>query len=173
MDAERARAFMLSLPHAVETMQWGSNLVFWAGDKAVGGKMFALVNLELGEHGVISYAAGDRFYELIEHEGIKPAPYMARIFWVAADGWSVWRNSEWEDELRTAYERTFAKLPPRTRTVLALPERERNKIIAARRKELAAQAEPLRPRRRRQPKPYHLRRRRRLPRRRPECAINA
>jgi predicted DNA-binding protein (MmcQ/YjbR family) len=122
-------------------MQWGSNLVFWAGDKAVGGKMFALVNLELGEHGVISYAAGDRFYELIEHEGIKPAPYMARIFWVAADGWSVWRNSEWEDELRTAYERTFAKLPPRTRTVLALPERERNKIIAARRKELAAQAE--------------------------------
>ncbi len=45
MDAERARAFLLTLPHVVETEQWGHNLVFWVGDKAIGGKMFALINL--------------------------------------------------------------------------------------------------------------------------------
>ena len=46
MDAERLRAYLLILPHVAETMQWGANLVFWAGDKAIGGKMFALVNLD-------------------------------------------------------------------------------------------------------------------------------
>ena len=46
MDAERLRAYLLALPHVVETMQWGANLVFWVGDKAIGGKMFALINLD-------------------------------------------------------------------------------------------------------------------------------
>ena len=54
MDAERARAFLLSLPHVAETMQWGANLVFWVGDKSLGGKMFALVNLDTDDRAVIS-----------------------------------------------------------------------------------------------------------------------
>ena len=41
MDSESARAFLLRLPHVEETLQWGNNLVFWVGDKAIGGKMFA------------------------------------------------------------------------------------------------------------------------------------
>ena len=39
---QNEREFLLQLPHVVETMQWGANLVFWVGDKAIGGKMFAL-----------------------------------------------------------------------------------------------------------------------------------
>ena len=141
MDTERARAYLLSLPHVCETMQWGANLVFWAGDKRIGGKMFALINLEPGAHGTVSYVAGaERFHELVEREGVRPAPYMARIFWVAADDWSVFRHSEWQGELRAAYELTFAKLPRRTRDVLALPEREQRRIVAERDKVLAAQA---------------------------------
>lgn len=38
MDVERIRGFLLELPHVVETMQWGANLVFWVGDKAIGEK---------------------------------------------------------------------------------------------------------------------------------------
>ena len=60
IDAERIRAYLLTLPHAVETMQWGANLVFWVGDKTIGGKMFALVNLDGDGKAVISYAAGAR-----------------------------------------------------------------------------------------------------------------
>jgi hypothetical protein len=37
MDVERLREYLLRLPHVVETMQWGANLVFWVGDKAIGG----------------------------------------------------------------------------------------------------------------------------------------
>jgi predicted DNA-binding protein (MmcQ/YjbR family) len=141
MDAERAREFLLGLPHVVETQQWGDNLVFWVGDKAIGGKMFCLLDLEVGQHGVVSYAAGtERFAELVEVEGMRPAPYMARIFWVAAERWGVLRNAEWERELRAAHEMTLAKLPKKMVEVLAMPERERKALIAERRKVLAAKA---------------------------------
>jgi predicted DNA-binding protein (MmcQ/YjbR family) len=147
MDAERARKFLLQLPYAVETMQWGDNLVFWTGDKVIGGKMFALVNLDKvplngSQHGVVSFAAGaERFAELVERDGLFPAPYMARIFWVAAERWSALRDAEWQTELRAAHAITLGKLPKRTRELLALPERERTKLIAERRKLLAKRSE--------------------------------
>jgi predicted DNA-binding protein (MmcQ/YjbR family) len=148
MDAERIRAYLLTLPHAVETMQWGANLVFWVGDKAIGGKMFALVNLD-GDDGlernktspVISYAAGpQRYSELLEIEGIIPAPYMARIYWVAVERWNIFRTTEWEQELSAAHMLTFNKLPPRTRAVLAMPPTQQKRLIADRKKLLAARA---------------------------------
>lgn len=141
MDPERVRAFLLKLPHVVETMQWGDNLVFWVGDKAIGGKMFALVNLDGAGKGIISYSAGAEHYaELIEVEGLFPAPYMARIWWIAAQRWDVFRPKQWEQELRAAYDLTFGKLPPRTRKVLALPTKEYQRLVAERRSLLQLRA---------------------------------
>jgi predicted DNA-binding protein (MmcQ/YjbR family) len=148
MDAERIRTYILTLPYAVETMQWGANLVFWVGDKTIGGKMFALVNLD-GDDGhernktspVISYAAGpQRYSELLEIDGIIPAPYMARIYWVAVERWNVFRTNEWEQELSAAHTLTLNKLPPRTRAVLAMPPTQQKRLIADRKKLLAARA---------------------------------
>jgi predicted DNA-binding protein (MmcQ/YjbR family) len=141
MDAERIRAFLLTLPHTVETMQWGANLVFWVGDKAIGGKMFALVNLDADGKAIISYSAGpERYSELLETEGIVPAPYMARIYWVAIERWNVFRTPEWERELHAAHTLTFNKLPPGVRAALALPATQQKRLIAERRKLLAAKA---------------------------------
>jgi len=140
MDVERIRAFLLSLPHVVETEQFGG-LVFWVGDKALGGKMFAMVKLEQdnGRPRVISYPAGaERYPDLLEIDGIYPAPYVARIYWVAAERWSVFRTAEWEEQLRTAHELTFAKLPPKVRKALALPAAKQKRLIAERRKLLAS-----------------------------------
>jgi predicted DNA-binding protein (MmcQ/YjbR family) len=145
MDAERARAFLLKLPHVVETEQWGDNLVYWVGDKAIGGKMFALLDLSDGRHGVGMYSAGpERFAELVELDGLVPAAYMARIHWVAAERWDALRNSEWEAELRAAHAITFAKLPKRTLDALAMPERARKALVVERRKILAARDEKAR-----------------------------
>jgi predicted DNA-binding protein (MmcQ/YjbR family) len=142
MDAERARAFLLTLPHCVETQQWGDNLVLWVGDKAVGGKMFCLIDLSGGGQGVVSFAAGaERFAELVEIDGLRPAPYMARIFWVSAERWGALRNSEWEEVFRAAHGMTLAKLPKKVLDVLALPEREKKKVIAEQRKVRAEKAE--------------------------------
>ena len=141
MDVERVRGFLLGLPHVVETMQWGANLVFWVGDKRIGGKMFALANLDGDGRAVISYAAGpERYSELLEIEGVIPAPYMARIFWVAVERWDVFRWAEWERELEAARAITFAKMPPRTGAVLALPAKEQKRLIRERKALLAARA---------------------------------
>src|SRR6266702_1196315 len=147
MDAERLRAFLLTLPHVAETMQWGANLVFWAGDKAIGGRMFALINLDdpgpdrrrVVHHALMMYAAGpDRFSELIEQDGLIPAPYLARAHWVAVLHWDAFTDAEWKRELRAAHQIVFAKLPPKTRKVLALSAAEQKRLVTARRKLLAA-----------------------------------
>ncbi len=141
MDVERIQAFLLKLPHVEETMQWGANLVFWVGDKAIGGKMFALINLDADGGPLISYSAGpERYAELVEIDGIIPAPYMARIHWVAVERWSVFRPIEWEEQLTAAHDITYAKLPARTRATLSLPAKEQKRLVADRRKLLAAKA---------------------------------
>ncbi|HEV2576038.1 MAG TPA: MmcQ/YjbR family DNA-binding protein [Acidobacteriaceae bacterium] len=135
MDAERARAFLLTLPHVAETLQWGDNLVFWVGDKSIGGKMFAVLNLAADAHGVISFASTpERFAELVEQEGLKPAPYLARAHWVAADNWTCLRPAVWEAELRDANAVIFARLPKRTRdTLLSTPAKKSQKPLKKRR----------------------------------------
>jgi len=143
MDAERIRIFLLKLPHVVDTVQWGGKLVFWVGDKAIGGKMFAVASLENNSKwkGVISYSAGPEHYaELLEIEGLFPAPYMARIWWVAVERWDIFRAPEWERELRAAYDLTLGKLPPKTRKVLDLPAKDQQKLIHERRKLLESRA---------------------------------
>jgi predicted DNA-binding protein (MmcQ/YjbR family) len=150
MDAERLRAFLLTLPNVVETQQWGNNLVYWVGDKAIGGKMFALMNLDtLGEsspvkkQGILSFSAGpERFADLLEIEGCSPAPYFARIHWIAAEDWQVFSNAEWEDHLRHAQAVMRAKLTPRTLASLALPASQQKRLIAERRILLLAKAKP-------------------------------
>jgi predicted DNA-binding protein (MmcQ/YjbR family) len=112
MDVERARAFLLGLPHVAETVQWGDNLVFWVGDKVVGGKMFALIDLDGAGGPVIAFAAGaEHAAELCEREGFRPAPYLARAHWVAAERWDVMGAREWERELAAAHAVVWAKLP--------------------------------------------------------------
>lgn len=139
MDAERAREFLLTLPHVVETQQWGDNLVFWIGDKAIGGKMFVLINLDAGAQGVVSFSSGpERFAELLELDGLKPAPYFARIHWIAAEHWGALRNAEWEEQLQNAHAVTLAKMPKKVHQLLTLPAKEQARLIVEARKKLAA-----------------------------------
>ncbi len=141
MDAETVRSYLLKLEHVEETMQWGNNLVFWVGDKALGGKMFALVNLDGDGRAVMSFAAGpERFNELQENDGVIPAPYMARIFWVAMERWDAVSKGELFTLLSAARELTYEKLPKRTKDALAMEPAARKKLIAERRKVLAVRA---------------------------------
>jgi len=140
MDNERIRAICLALPHACETLNWEHVLVYWAGAREIGGKMFALTNADgTGDHVLCFHAGVERYHELLEIEGICPAPHLARAYWVALERWNVLRPREIEEEIRRAHALILAKLPRRTRAILALPEKEIQKILAERRKELAAE----------------------------------
>ena len=127
-------------------MQWGANLVYWVGDKAIGGKMFALVNLDDDRDPdkpapvIMFYVGPERYPELLETEGVVPAPYMARIFWIALTHWNVFRRSEFERLLRDANEGVYIRLPQRVRETLGLPAAERDKLVIARREVLESRA---------------------------------
>jgi predicted DNA-binding protein (MmcQ/YjbR family) len=139
MDAESLRGFLLSLPDVAETMQWGDNLVYWVGDKSIGGKMFALVTLSPVHGAVLSFAAGpERFAELVEREGVFPAPYLARAHWVALERWDALAAAELREELRKAHGVVYAKLPRRTKEALAMAPAEKKRLIAGRKKLLGS-----------------------------------
>ena len=141
MDNERIREFCLGLPHVTETLNWGHDLVFWVGDKVIGGKMFAAVDLNGASSEVLSFHCGEeRFHELLEIEGIDPAAYSAKYFWVTVTRWDALRPKQFEDELLKAHALIFAKLPRRTQAILAMPEKERNEIVRRRRKLLTEKA---------------------------------
>ncbi|HEX4005566.1 MAG TPA: MmcQ/YjbR family DNA-binding protein [Acidobacteriaceae bacterium] len=135
MDVETLRGFLLTLPDVAETMQWGDNLVYWVGDKAIGGKMFALASLSPDHGAVLSFAAGpERFAELVEVEGLFPAPYLARAHWIAVERWDTLRVAELKDLLRHARDLVYEKMPKRTKDLLAMKPAEKKKLIAERRK---------------------------------------
>lgn len=143
MDAEGLRAYLLSLPDVAETMQWGDNLVYWVADKAIGGKMFALASLSPDHGAVLSFAAGpERFAELVELEGVRPAPYLARASWVAVESWNTLPAAELKELLRRARDLVYEKLPRRTKDVLAESPAIKKKLIAERKKLLSAGKKP-------------------------------
>lgn len=138
MDNERIRAICMALPHVTETLNWGHHLVYWAADRDIGGKMFASTDVDGTGVGVLSFHCGaERFHELLEMEGIRPTPYSAKHFWVTLERWDVLKPREIEEELRRAHALIFEKLPARTKSVLAMPEKERKRLIRERKKAVA------------------------------------
>ena len=142
MDAEQTRTFLLTLPHVEEAMQWGANLVYRVGDKALGGKMFALIHLEEEKPGkpapVFAFYAGpERYAELLEDEMFMPAPYFARAYWVALKQWRGMGLARMEPLLQQAHTGVLDRIPARTREALALSRTARAKLIAERKGLLA------------------------------------
>ena len=106
--------------------------------------MFALVNLDDDGRGVLSFAAGpERYAELLETDGVLPAPYLARAHWVALRHWSALRSSELEEHLAFAHGLVYDKLPRKTRDVLAMPIAAQRKVLKDRKKLLAARLTPV------------------------------
>src|SRR4051812_37029427 len=106
MSIEWVRQYCLSLPHATETVQWGSDLVF-----KIGGKMFAVLPLEPARIWLSFKCSPEKFAELTEREGIIPAPYLARAQWIALETEGALRRSELKPLLREAYDLVLARLP--------------------------------------------------------------
>src|SRR5260370_327372 len=133
MDAERMRAMLLKLPHVAEAEAWRTYVLVLAAGKSIGGKVFAVMNPVNETNGVITYAAGpERYAELLEREGVSPSVEFPRSQWVQVERWDVFRQAEWQSEMEAAHAIITAKLPKRTRDVLAMPPRERKRVIEER-----------------------------------------
>jgi predicted DNA-binding protein (MmcQ/YjbR family) len=112
------RAFCLSLPHATEDVQWEHDLLF-----RIAGKMFCVANMEpqLVPTKIAFKCTPEKFAELVEIEGIIPAPYMARNHWVAIIEMNALRRPELEQLMRQSYELVRQKLPKKVQLSLENP----------------------------------------------------
>jgi predicted DNA-binding protein (MmcQ/YjbR family) len=113
MNAEWVRKYCMALPRTTESVQWGANLVF-----KIGGRIYAIVALEPADHWISFKCSPHDFAELIEREGIVPAPYLARAQWVAVETGDAISIPELKRLLRNAYDLVFAGLTRKIRTEL-------------------------------------------------------
>jgi len=111
MDVDALRHFCLSFPQAKEKLQWGENLCF-----KVGGKIFAILNLGAVPQSVCFKCDPERFGELLEIEGVVPAPYLGRYKWVLVERLDVLPDTELEELLGESYRMVVDKLPRPKRT---------------------------------------------------------
>lgn len=106
MHVDKIREHCLAFPKATENLQWGDDLCF-----KIRGKMFAVVALAAVPQKLCFKCTPDRFAELIEREGIRPAPYVGRYSWVILDRLDALGNDELENLIRQSYEMVAAKTP--------------------------------------------------------------
>ncbi|HWC78275.1 MAG TPA: MmcQ/YjbR family DNA-binding protein [Blastocatellia bacterium] len=112
MDIDSIRDYCLSLPNATEDVQWGNDLLF-----RIAGKIFAGVGLEDGSS--LSFkCTPEKFSELIEQDGIIPAPYTARYHWVALERLDAVEERELKSLIRASYDMVLEKLPGKVKAQL-------------------------------------------------------
>ena len=114
-DVEWIRKLCLSFPDVTEDMPWGDDLCF-----KVRGKIFTGMVLSDGRFPRITLkCAPETFHELLEIEGISPAPYVGRYKWVMLANSNVLSANELESLIRQSYELVASKAPkkpPRKKT---------------------------------------------------------
>jgi len=124
MNIDAVRSFCLSLPHATEDVQWGNDLLF-----RISGKIFAVIGLE-PPNSLAFKCTPEEFDDLIERDGIIPAPYMARNKWVKLETLDALGDRELKTLINNSYEMILSKLPKKTQAELGAAP----KSIAARKR---------------------------------------
>jgi predicted DNA-binding protein (MmcQ/YjbR family) len=122
-DVDWIRKLCLSFPDATEDMPWGDDLCF-----KVRGKIFTGMVLSDGRFPRITLkCAPETFHELLEIEGISPAPYVGRYKWVMLANSNVLPSDELETLIRHSYDLVVAKAPKEKATRKKTPSRRSKK----------------------------------------------
>src|ERR1700760_3346200 len=107
MNFDALRALCLSLPCAVENLQWEDELCF-----KVRGKIFAMVGLSSVPQRLVFKSDPEEFQELLEREGVVPAPYVGRYKWVMLENLDVLSKPEIDRCVKKSYAMVAAKAKP-------------------------------------------------------------
>lgn len=113
MNLEEIRAFCLSLPGATEDVKWDNDLAF-----SVGKKMFAVTGLDAATQGISFKCTPEKFGELTERDGIRPAHYVARYHWVTVEDMAAVKADELKSLIINSYNMVRHKLPKKLRDEL-------------------------------------------------------
>jgi len=108
-DVDEIRAFCLSFPDVTEDLPWAEDLCF-----KVRGKIFVGLALSDGRFPRLTLKSSpETFHELLETEGITPAPYVGRYKWIQIASSNLLPASEMESLIRKSYELVAARAPGR------------------------------------------------------------
>ena len=112
MNIDTVREICKGLPSVTEGIKWGNDLCFMIGEK-----MFcvALLNTPIK----VSFKVKDEeFDEMINTDGIIPAPYGARHKWILVENTAVFNKKKWEHYIIQSYNLVKAKLSKKKLTQL-------------------------------------------------------
>ncbi len=104
MNIEDIRKYCLGFAQATEKLQWGDALCFKVRDK-----MFAVAGLDNPR--LTFKCTPDVFAELIERDGIRPSPYLARYKWVMLERLDALSDAEIREHIQQSYEMVEAGAP--------------------------------------------------------------
>ncbi|WP_374352322.1 MmcQ/YjbR family DNA-binding protein [Chitinimonas sp.] len=107
-------AFCRALPGATSDIKWQTEKVF-----SIGGKMFCVMAENPAQSTRISIkVAANRFLELTDQPGIRPAPYLARHGWIQLDAPDRVPSATLAAWLSDSYQLVRARLPKKFRDSL-------------------------------------------------------
>src|SRR5438552_2680316 len=113
-DLEKIREYCLAFPGATEDVKWEKDLVFSVCDK-----MFAAINVD-PPHDLGFKVTPEEFAELTIQDGIIPAPYMAKHYWIKFSDHRVMSFLEIKRLLRQSYDMTVSKLSKKAQLKLLI-----------------------------------------------------
>lgn len=106
MDIETLQKICHSLPDVTEDIKWETHLCF-----NIGGKMFLITSPDEIPVTASFKTTEEKFNELIERNGCKPAPYLAKHKWVKVDNINILKTKEWKELIEMSYNIIQSKLP--------------------------------------------------------------
>jgi predicted DNA-binding protein (MmcQ/YjbR family) len=106
MNVDSIRTYCLSFPEATEKLQWGDALCF-----KVRAKMFAVLGLDRVR--LTFKCTPEIFAALIEHQDVRPSPYLRRHNWVMVERLDALHHDELKDLIGQSYEMAAANAPKR------------------------------------------------------------
>ena len=122
MNVAAVKAFCAGLPGATERLyREPYNILVYQ----VGGKAFAYFKTSAPERWRFSVrVTPDRFVELTDRPGIKPARYRGRYHWVTIVNVRGFPEDYLRDLIRASRQRAFDSLPAKKRRIIRPPESE-------------------------------------------------
>lgn len=106
-DVDWIRKLCLSFADVTEDMPWADDLCF-----KIRGKIFVGIALSDGRFPRITLKSSpEAFHELLEIEGIGPAPYVGRYKWIQLASSDLLPAGELESLIRQSYAMVAAKAP--------------------------------------------------------------
>ncbi len=114
MDITQLRELGLSLPQTTEDIKWDNDLCF-----SILGKMYCIASLATPFRFSIKVEV-EELPDLLNHSGVKPAPYLARYNWILIETDTSLSHSELKRLIKNSYQLVLKGIPKKKREAAGL-----------------------------------------------------